>query len=56
MKANKTLLLGASGLVGQAFQRIEERPYSLLLSPSHTELDLTESFCMWMRWWKPVFS
>ena len=42
MKVSKTLLLGASGLVGQAFQRIEERPHSLLLTPSHTELDLIE--------------
>lgn len=39
---NQILLLGASGLVGQAFQRsIDERHYNLLLTPSHTELDLT---------------
>ena len=43
MKASKTLLLGTSGLVGQAFQRsIGERQNSSLLIPSHTELDLTE--------------
>lgn len=43
MTVSKTLLLGASGLVGQAFQRsIGERQNSLLLTPSHTELELTE--------------
>jgi len=43
MKASKTLLLGTSGLVGQAFQQtLEERSQDLLLTPSHTELDLTE--------------
>ena len=43
MKVSKTLLLGASGLVGQAFRRsIGERQNISLLIPSHTELDLTE--------------
>lgn len=43
MKVSKTLLLGASGLVGQTFQRsIGERHHNLLLTPSHTELDLTQ--------------
>ena len=43
MKVSKTLLLGASGLVGQAFQRsIWDRQNSSLLTPSHTELELTE--------------
>ena len=35
-------IFGSSGLVGQAFHRIDERHHNLLLTPSHTELDLTE--------------